>query len=86
MIKTTALAKTPQENTLVRILEIALPFSVAFLIIALAQPFTAGKPLPYQAVVRIANIVMLAYVWLGLRLRGWRWSHLGLRSSCRSVI
>lgn len=79
MAKTPALIKSLQENTLVRIIEIVLVFAIVLLIIAVAQPFTEGNPLRYQAVVWTANVVMLAYVWLGLRLRGQGWSHLGLR-------
>lgn len=67
-----------RRNNFAKILEIIVVFSVAFAIIKLAQPFVGENPLVRQSVVWIANVTMLILVWLGLKLRGESWNHLGL--------
>ena len=59
--------------------EIGALFAVAWVVLRLGAPFAGENPLAKQGVVWIANILMLATVWLGLRLRGEGWAHLGLR-------
>jgi len=75
----TALGTALQESKIVQLLEICLVFLTAALIIVIAQPFIGDNPLIRQGVVWGANIAMILLVWLGLRFRGERWSHLGLR-------
>jgi len=54
-------------------------FAVALAAITFARPLVGEHPLARQAVIWVANLVMLAVVWLGLRLRGQGWEHLGLQ-------
>lgn len=72
-----ALADSP----LSRIVEILAVFAVAGVVLWIGLPFAGENPLAKQGVVWIAYIFMIAVVWLGLRLRGQGWSHLGLRLS-----
>lgn len=65
-------------NQLFKIGEILLVFISAFVIIKLMSPLAGDDPILKQAVVWIANIVMLIMVWTGLRLRGEKWSDFGL--------
>lgn len=60
------------------ILEIALIILVAFTIISLGWRAVGPDPLGRQAVVWVANVLMLTTVWVGLRVRGQGWNHLGL--------
>lgn len=41
-------------------------------------PLAGDDPLRYQALVWVADVMMLALVWAGLRARGEGWRHLGL--------
>ena len=50
--------------------EIVALFVVALVVIVLAAPLAGENPVAGQGVVWVANILMLAMVWLGLRLRG----------------
>ena len=65
-------------NKFAKISEIISIFLVAFIIIKIfAQP--DNDNLIYnQAVIWIANIVMLSIVWMGLRIRGENWQDFGL--------
>lgn len=65
-------------SNLARSAEILAVFGAAALVILLGLPFTGDNLFAKQLVVVAANAVMLALVWLGLRLRGQRASHLGL--------
>ena len=66
------------ENKLVKIGEIILVFFVAMLIIK-AFVKTEGDHLIYnQAVVWVANVMMLIMIWLGMKLRGESWQYFGL--------
>jgi membrane protease YdiL (CAAX protease family) len=48
------------------------------LLVAVA-PLAGGDPLRFQILVAGSNVLMLALIWTGLRLRGQDWSHFGLR-------
>lgn len=65
------------------IVEIALVFLVAFLVIAIGWQAVGPDPLGRQAVVWVANVLMLLTVWVGLRVRGQGWQHLGLARPTR---
>jgi CAAX protease family protein len=50
--------------------EILLVFISAFILIKLMTPFIGKNPILKQAVIWIANIVMLLIVWAGIKIRG----------------
>ncbi len=58
--------------------EVVSVFAVGVAIVLIGAPLAGQNPLARQAVVWVANVAMLAIVWLGLRLRGQAWAHLGL--------
>ena len=58
--------------------EIILVFGVAFLFIFLATPFVEGDLILTQAVIWVANVMMLIMVWLGMKIRGEKWEDFGL--------
>lgn len=66
------------DDRLAGLVEIALVFLVAFLVIAIGWRAVGPDPLGRQAVVWVANVLMLLTVWVGLRVRGQGWRHLGL--------
>ena len=66
-------------NKPAKIGEIGALFAIAWVVLQLGAPFAGENPLAKQGVVWVANILMLATVWLGLRLRGESCAHLGLR-------
>ncbi len=67
-----------RDNKLAQLGEIVLVFAVAAVVIGLGAPLSGGNPLAFQAVLWVANVLMLTTVWLGLRLRGQGWKHFGL--------
>jgi hypothetical protein len=58
--------------------EILAVFGIGVGVIALGAPRVGESPLARGGVVWVANILMLATIWLGLRLRGQGWEHFGL--------
>lgn len=70
---------------LARGIELVTPFAVAAAIIAVGRPLIGKDPLHYQLLVWVANLAMLGLVWLGLRLRGQEWSHIGLGAIGKGV-
>jgi CAAX protease family protein len=77
-LPSSGLARALSTHRLAGLLQIVLVFGVAGLVLAVGWPFVAGDPLRFQALAWAANVGMLAAVWLGLRVRGEGWSHLGL--------
>ena len=68
-----------ENSKIAKLLEIVLVFAVAFMIIFLFKK-EDGEHLVYnQAVVWVANVVMLFLVWMGLRIRGESCAAFGLR-------
>ena len=65
-------------SRLYKIGEILLVFISAFVFIKLMNPLAGDNPIFKQAVVWIANIIMLLIVWIGLKLRGESWNSFGL--------
>lgn len=59
-------------------IELLAVILVAGLIVSIGWTVAGDAPLARQAVVWIANVAMLATIWLGLRLRGQTWKHFGL--------
>ncbi|WP_445385810.1 CPBP family intramembrane glutamic endopeptidase [Robiginitalea sp. IMCC44478] len=66
------------KNKLVKAGEILLLFIFTYTFIKLIMPLAGDNPLLIQAVVWTANILMLIYVWIGLKLRGESWKDFGL--------
>jgi len=65
-------------NPVAKLLEILLVYAPALVAITLLKPFAGDNLIRQQAVIWVANVVMLILVWLGLRLRGENCSHFGL--------
>jgi hypothetical protein len=65
-------------NPVFKIGEILLVFISAFVFIRLMKPLVGDDPILKQAVVWVANILMLIIVWAGLKLRGEGWKDFGL--------
>jgi membrane protease YdiL (CAAX protease family) len=68
-------------SRLAGVVEILAVFGVGVVVITVGAPRVGDNPLARGGVVWVANILMLATVWLGLRLRGQGWRHFGLTLS-----
>lgn len=68
-------------NIFVKIFELLLVFLAAFAIIKILLPFAGDNLVAYQAVIWLANVVMLLLIWLGQRLRGQTFKEFGLTFS-----
>jgi membrane protease YdiL (CAAX protease family) len=77
-VSSSKLGKQLQTNWLFKIGEILALFLIAFAFIKLILPFAGDNPILKQAVVWAANILMLIFVWAGLKLRGESWKDFGL--------
>jgi hypothetical protein len=76
-------------NKAAHLADVVVALAVALAAILIVLPRVGDHPLTRQAVVWVANVVMLGVVWLGLRLRGQGWEHLGLSfrfAGWRSVV
>ncbi len=62
----------------INIAEFAIVIVVAVLVIAAGWKIVGDGTLARQLVIWVANVMMLATVWLGLRLRNQTWAHFGL--------
>lgn len=65
------------QNTWVKVAEILGLFLLAFLILGIGSPYVAENPFYTQILVWFANVAMIIYVWMGLRLRGENWKAFG---------
>ncbi len=65
-------------NKIAKISEILLVFILAFALINLLTPYAGDKLLLKMGIIWCANILMLILVWLGIKLRGQKWSDFGL--------
>lgn len=65
-------------NRLAKLAELLLVFFAAFFFIKLMSPLAGSNPVLKQAIVWVANIIMLTIVWIGLKLRGENWNNFGL--------
>ena len=74
----TALGKRLQTSRLFKIAEILFLFVLGFAFIQLFMPLAGDDPFFRQLVVAAANVLMIIYVWAGLKLRGENWKHFGL--------
>jgi small-conductance mechanosensitive channel len=62
----------------VQVAEIVFVFLLAFAVVAVGWRLVGDALFARQAVVWVANVLMLAAIWIGLRLRGQTWEHFGL--------
>jgi len=74
----TKLGNQLQKNKLFKIGEILFLFVFAYVFISLILPIVGNNPILKQTVLWIANILMLIYVWIGLKLRGENLKDFGL--------
>lgn len=74
----TRLGQLLTTNRPAQVAELLGVFAPALVTITIAVPLVGDNPLARQAVVWVANVLMLVLVWLGLRLRGQNWEHFGL--------
>ena len=74
----TRLGSNLHTNKLYKISEILFLFLFVYAFISLIIPYAGDNPILKQSVVWIANIMMLIYVWIGLKLRRESWEEFGL--------
>jgi membrane protease YdiL (CAAX protease family) len=72
------LGRALQEDRAAQVAEIVLVFLVAFAVVAVGWRLVGDNPFARQAVVWVANVLMLVTIWIGLRLRRQTWEHFGL--------
>jgi len=65
-------------NKIVKLIELVLLFVLAFGFIKLFTPLAGDDVVSKQVVIWFANLFMLLYVWLGLKLRGQKLSYFGI--------
>jgi hypothetical protein len=70
--------RTTQRSGARNALEILFVFAVAFVVVVVGWKLVGEDTFARQAVVWVANVAMLITVWIGLRVRGQKWEHLGL--------
>ena len=77
--KLSTLARTLRENRAAKAAEIGVLAVIAFAVVFTGWRIVGDNPIARQAVVWVANVLMLITIWIGLRLRGQTWGDLGLR-------
>ena len=65
-------------NRIAKISEILLVFILAFALIKLLTPYAGDNQLLIMGMIWCANILMIGLVWMGIKLRGQKWSDFGL--------
>ena len=65
-------------NKVFKISEILLVFGLGFALIKILTPYAGDKQLLKMGIIWCANIIMIGLVWLGIKLRGQKWSDFGL--------
>jgi len=78
IVPSTNIGKQLKTNRLFKIGEILVLFICVFAFIKFLTPLVGDNPIFKQAVAWVANILMLIYVWIGLKLRGESWKDFGL--------
>ena len=74
----TSLGRSLERSRTAQLAEIVCVFASAAVIIAVGWKLVGDSQLARQGVAWVANVVMLALVWIGLRVRGQDWKHFGL--------
>ena len=77
-VSMTKLGNILQTNRIAKLAEILILFVLCISIIFIGWRFAGGNLLARQLVVLFANLIMIAYVWIGLSVRGQTWDHFGL--------
>ncbi len=72
------LAAALASNRAAQAAEIVLVFGVAVVVVAIGWGIVGENPVLRQAVVWVANVIMLLTIRAGLRVRGQSWAHFGL--------
>ena len=67
-----------QTNPLFIVGEILLMFTAILALMKLTLPLAGENPLFKQFIAGLANVLMLVYIWVGLKLRGETWKDFGL--------
>jgi membrane protease YdiL (CAAX protease family) len=83
------LGRALRENKLAQIGELLAVFVIPFAVIMGTLPLVGENPLARHVVISVAILLMIAMIWLGLRLRGQNWRHFGLpfsRASRRTIV
>jgi hypothetical protein len=74
----TGLGRALETNRTAQAAEVACVLLVAVVVISVGWRVVGSNLVARQAVVWIANILMLVTVWIGLRVRGQTWESIGL--------
>lgn len=74
-----SLGERLRSNTAYKVGELLLLFVLVIVFVSAGLPFAGENPIHIQFVVWLANILMLIYVWIGLKVRGQTWKDLGLQ-------
>ena len=85
IVLTNQLGKQLQANALFKIGEIIVLFIIVIAFVGLIIPLVGDDLIQKQLLVWIANILMLFYVWIGIKLRGEKWSDFGLTMKTLSL-
>jgi membrane protease YdiL (CAAX protease family) len=85
IVLTNQLGKQLQANALFKIGEIIVLFIIVIAFVGLIIPLVGDNLIQKQLLVWIANILMLCYVWIGIKLRGEKWSDFGLTMKTLSL-
>ncbi len=67
-----------QTSKIAKLLEIILLFVLVYIFIKIFSRFAGDNLVLNQSIVWVANILMLLWVWVGIRLRGDSWQDFGL--------
>ncbi len=73
------IGKALATSRLARLAELVVVLLGPAALLFAAAPFAGGDPLKFQAFAWVANVLMMILIWIGLRLRGQSWIHLGVR-------
>jgi membrane protease YdiL (CAAX protease family) len=74
----TGLGRALLTSELARVGEIVVVFVVGLSVVSCAVAVIGDNPVAYIGSIWVANMLMLAIVYFGLRLRGQSWAHFGL--------
>ncbi len=74
----TQLGRQLKSNQVYKTSELLLLFILVAAFVSAGLPLAGENPIYLQLVIWMANILMLLYVWAGLKLRGESWKDLGL--------
>ncbi len=74
----TKLGNILQTNRIAKLAEISILFPLSISIIFVGWQFVGSNLFARHIVVWFANLIMIAYIWIGLLVRGQGWDHFGL--------